>query len=32
MTSPRRFVALLALITICGFLALVAETVMGCVP
>ncbi|MBP2333064.1 hypothetical protein JOF33_001763 [Corynebacterium freneyi] len=29
---PRRFAALIALITICGFLAFVAETTMGCAP
>lgn len=29
---PRRLAALIALITICGFLALVAEATMGCAP
>ncbi len=29
---PRRLAALIALITICGFLAIVAETAMGCAP
>lgn len=29
---PRRLAALIALITICGFLALVAEAAMGCAP
>ena len=29
---PRRFAALIALIIICGFLAFVADTTMGCAP